>query len=160
MQLCEFFLKLPEESFAQLVRGISLGKLRTYQLYEPFKARAHMTKLNTENLRKAIPRFRARLASGEEEFAKELAQAILVCHLDMAAAVLDFLGIPNQDGFFSKDLDASQYLSPGWQQRVWDNLRDKYPAPVLLLHLNHLAWELDKLATCFFPTEAESMNPV
>ena len=36
----------------------------------------------------------------------------------MMRAVLDFLGIPNEDGFFAKDLDAPKYLTEGWQQRV------------------------------------------
>ena len=71
------FLQLGEESLPQLLRGISIGKLKTYQLYERFKTRTHLAKLNTENLRKAAPRFWQRLNEQDEEFATDLSQAIL-----------------------------------------------------------------------------------
>ncbi len=151
MLLSEVFLKLGEESFAQLVRSISIGKLRTYQLYEPFKTRSHLAKLNTDSLRKAIPRFWARVAQQEEEFAKELAQAVLLSHLDMIRAVVNFLQIPNEDGFFAKDLDASKYLTEGWQQRVFNQFKETQPKAALLFYINHLAWELDKSAAFFAP---------
>ncbi len=151
MQLCEVFLNFNEDDFAALVRGISLGKLRTYQMYDAFKARAHLSKLNTDTLRRATPRLRERLAGGDEELAKDLAQAILLSHLDMIPAVLDFLGIPHENGFFAKGLDPSPYLQPGWQQRVFDEFKGKFPTNILLLYINHLAWELDKPAACFRP---------
>jgi len=151
MQLSEVFLSLGEDAFAQLVRQISIGKLRTYQLYESFKTRAHLAKVNTELLRKGTPRFWVRLGAGEEELAKELAQAILISHLDMIRAVLDFLGIPNQDGFFDKNLDASKHLTEGWQQRVWEEYHDKYSPAVLRLYVNHLGWELGKAEAAFVP---------
>jgi hypothetical protein len=151
MQLSEVFVSLGEETFAQLVRQISIGKLRTYQLYESFKTRAHLAKLNTESLRKGLPRFWTRLVAGEDEFARELAQAVLVSHLDMIRAVVDDLGIPNQDGFFDKNLDAAKYLVEGWQQRVYEKFRGVYPEPVLRLYINHLAWELGKAETVFAP---------
>lgn len=151
MQLSEVFLSFGEDTFGQLVRQISIGKLRTYQLYESFKTRAHLPKVNTELLRKGTPRFWARLGTGEEEFAKELAQAILIAHLDMIRAVLDFLGIPNQDGFFDKNLDATKHLTEGWQRRVWDEYHDKYPSAVLLLYVNHLGWELGQAEAAFVP---------
>jgi len=152
MLLSEVFLKLGDEDFASFVRGVSLGKLRTYQMYESFKTRARLHKLNTESLRHSIPRFRERLADKDEEFAKDLAQAILLSHLDLILAVLDFLKIPNQNGFFDKDLDASAYLTPGWQQRVYDQFHGKLPEIPLLFYINHLAWELDKTAGCFPPS--------
>jgi hypothetical protein len=142
MQLCEVYRKLGEDSFIELVRGISLGKLKTYQLFDALKTRAHMAKLNTEHLRKAAPRLWARINEGDEEFAKDFAQAVLVSHLDLIAAVLDFLGIPNQNGFFEKDLDASRYLTDGWAGRTFEKFRGSYPEPLLLFYLNHLAWEL------------------
>ena len=37
MQLSGVFLQLGEERLPQLLRGISIGKLKTYQLYERFK---------------------------------------------------------------------------------------------------------------------------
>ena len=74
MLISDVYLSLGEEAVAQLVRGISIGKLKTYQLYEGFKVRAHLHKVNTEALRKSAPRFWARLSEPDEEFAKELAQ--------------------------------------------------------------------------------------
>src|ERR1700744_5618127 len=117
MQISALFQGLGEERLEQLLRIISIGKLRTYQMYERFKIRTHLPKVNTENLRKAAPRFWKRITDGEEEFATDLSQAILVSRLDMIAAVLNFLGVPNQEGFFEKDLDAKQYLTEGWQAR-------------------------------------------
>jgi len=149
MLLSEAFLSLNPDDLVALVRGISMGKLRTYQMFEPFKVSARLAKLNTEAVRKALPRFRTRLEEGDQDFAKDLAQAILLSHMDLILDVLSFLGIPNENGFFSKNLDASPYLTPGWQQRVWDEFKEKYPRPALLLYINHLAWELDKTAECF-----------
>jgi hypothetical protein len=154
MQLSDAFLAGGEQSFAGLIRQISIGKLKTYQLYEGLKTRAHLARLNTESLRKAAPRFWSRLAEPDEEFAKELAQAILVSHLDLIREVLDFLGIPNQDGFFDKNLDAAPYLTEGWQQRVYDKFRGAYPEPVVVFYINHLAWELQKDAQVFSPDAA------
>ena len=100
MQLSEVFLKLGESGFGQLIRGISIGKLKTFQVYEPFKVRAHLHKLNTESLRKAVPKLWERVLV-EEDFAKDMAQCVLVSHLDMITAVLDFLGVPHENGFFA-----------------------------------------------------------
>jgi len=151
MQLCDVYRKLGEDGFNGLVRGISMGKLKTYQLFDPLKTRAHMVKLNTEHLRKAAPRLWARITEGDEEFAKDFAQAVLVSHLDLIAAILHFLGIPNQNGFFEKDLNASQYLTEGWAQRTFEKFRGSYPEPVLLFYLNHLAWELKSAEQPFAP---------
>lgn len=152
MELCDVFLRLGPEGFGQLVRSVSIGKLRTYQLYEGFKASAHLTKLNTEALRKASPRFWARLEGREEEFAKDLAQTILVSHIDMIVAVLDFLGIPNEGGFFAKDVDAKPFLTDGWQGRVLEKFRGVYPEPLLLFYVNHLGWELGGADGASVPT--------
>src|SRR5579884_343734 len=100
MQLSDVFLQLGEERLRQLVKSISIGTLRTYQLYDRFKTRTHLPKVNTENLRKAIPKFWQRLNDRDDEFATDLSQAILIAHLEMIQKVLDFLGIPNQGGFF------------------------------------------------------------
>ncbi len=151
MLLSEVFLKLGPDNFATFVRGISMGKLKTYQMYESFRTRSHLHKLNAENLRKATTRFWARIGESDEEFAKDLAQVVLLSHLDLILAVLEFLGIPNDNGFFAKGLDASQHLTSGWQQRVYDQFHGKFPEPALLLYINHLAWELDKPAECFVP---------
>ena len=144
MQLSEIFLGLGEEPFRDLLRGISIGKLKTYQLYDRVKVRLHLAKLNSENLGKSEPRFWARLAEKDDEFATDLAQAILVSHLDMIKAVLDELGIPNQEGFFEKDIDGAKYLTSGWEQRVYEKFKTVYPPAVLLFYINHLGWEIGK----------------
>jgi hypothetical protein len=154
MLLSDILLKLGEDDFTALARGVSMGKLRTYQMFESFKTRARLAKLNTETLRKAIPRLWVRLAERDEDFAKEMAQVILLSHLDLIGAVLDFLGIANNGGFFDKDLDATAYLTPGWQGRVHEQFKDAFPAPALLLYINHLGWELDKTADYYFPAPA------
>jgi inorganic triphosphatase YgiF len=155
MQTSEIFQALGQDGFAGLVRSISIGKLRTYQLYEALKARAHLPKLNVEGLRRVTPRFWERIGQGDEALASDLAQAILVSHLDMIIDVLDFLGVPNRDGFFEKDLDASEWLKEGWQQRVFEKFQSKYPRPALLFYLNHLAMELAQAEELFLPAEAE-----
>ena len=142
MQLCEVYQKLGEDGFAQLVRGISMGKLKTYQLFDPLKTRAHMAKLNTEHLRKAAPRLWARITEGDEEFAKDFAQAVLVSHLDLIAAALDLLGVPHENGFFAKDMDPKPYFTEGWEERVFSQLKAVYPEMILVFYINHLRWEL------------------
>lgn len=151
MQLSGVFLQLGEERLPHLLRGISIGKLKTYQLYERFKLRTHMAKVNTENLRKASPRFWQRLNEHDEEFATDLSQAILISHLDMIAAVLNFLGVPNEEGFFAKDLDAKQYLTGDWQTRVYDHFKVEYPEVLVLFYLNHLGWELGGAEQAYLP---------
>jgi hypothetical protein len=143
MQLTDAFTQAGQEAFDHLIRSVSIGKLKTYQVYEGLKVRARLHKLNAETLRKAAPRFWTRLREErDEEFARDLAQAVLVSHLDLIGDVLAFLGIPNEGGFFNKDLDAKQYLTEGWQDRVFAQFRDKYPRPLLLFYINHLAAEL------------------
>ncbi len=151
MQLCEIFLGLGQPSFAQLLRNVSIGKLKTYQLFDRMKTRLHSAKLNSEGLRKAEPRLWARLSEGDEDLATDVSQAILVSHLDMIKAVLDHLGIPNEEGFFAKDMDASKYLTDGWQQKAYDQFKDKYPTQVLLFYINHLDWEVAKAEQLFQP---------
>ncbi len=151
MQLSDVFLQLGEERLRQLVRGISIGKLRTYQLYDRFKTRTHLPKVNTENLRKAVPRFMVRLGAGDQEFATDLSQAILIAHLDMIQAVLNHIGLPNQEGFFDKDVDAKAYLTDGWQTRVWEQFRATYDPALLLFYINHLDVELGGAQQAFLP---------
>jgi hypothetical protein len=151
MQLSGVFLQLGEDRLPLLLRAVSIGKLKTFQLYERFKTRTHLAKVNTENLRKAAPRFWARLNEQDEEFATDLSQAILISHMDMIAAVLNLLGVPNQEGFFEKDLDARQYLTAGWQIRVWDKFKDAYAQPLLLFYINHLDWELGAAQQSWIP---------
>lgn len=142
---------LGPDVFGDLVRHVSIGKMRTYQVYDRFKARAHLTKLNAEALRKARPALWARIEAGEEDFATDLSQVFLISHLDMIVDVLNFLNIPHQDGFFDKDLQPEQYLTEGWQERVFNQFSAKYPRSVLLFYINHLDWELTKAEKLFVP---------
>jgi hypothetical protein len=151
MTISDVFLQLGEERLRQLVRGVSIGKLRTYQLYERFKVRTHLAKLNTENLRDAVPRFWKRLHSQDEEFATDLSQAILIAHMDMIVAVLNFLEVPNTDGFFEKNIDASKHLTEGWQARTFERFRADYPETLLLFYINHLGCELGSEPLVFLP---------
>jgi hypothetical protein len=142
---------LGEPAFADLLRSISLGKLKTYQLYERLKARMHLTKLNTESLRKSASRSWQRLSDHDEDLATDLSQAILVSHLDMIKAVLDHLGIPHEEGFFAKDVEASEYLKEGWQQGVYEKFKGTYPDALLLFYINHLGLEVQKAETLYKP---------
>ena len=152
MQLSDIFLRLGEENFERMLRSVALGKLRTYQLFDAFKTRLHVQKLNTETLKKIGPRTWARLQEeGSADLATELAQAILISHMDMIQAVLNDLGIPHQDGFFEKDADLSKFLADGWQQRAWSKFLASYPPAALLFYLNHLGWEVGKADDVFLP---------
>ena len=152
MQLSDIFLRMGPEQFEQLLRSISLGRLKTFQMFEPFKTRLHLHKLNTEALRKCAPRQFARLQEeGNADLATDLAQAILISHMDMIKAVLDELGVPHEDGFFAKDTDVSTYLKDGWQQTAWNKFHGQYPPAALLFYINHLAWEVAKAEDVFAP---------
>jgi hypothetical protein len=151
MQLSDVFLQLGEERLRQLVRNISIGKLRTYQLYERFKTRTHLQKVNTESLRGAVPKFWARLEAHDVEFTTDLSQAILISHLDMISTVLNSLGIPNQEGFFEKDIDAKPFLTDGWQARVYEQFKANYNETLLLFYINHLDLELGGAQQIFLP---------
>lgn len=151
MQLSDIFLRLGEERFQQLMHSISMGKLKTYQLFDRVKTRVHLNKLNAETLRKATPRLFARLQEHDDDFATDLAQAVLVSHLDMIKAVLDHLGVPHEDGFFAKDADVGGYLKEGWQAGVWETFRAAFPTAPLLFYINHLAWEISKAEDVFAP---------
>ncbi len=153
MQVSDIFLGLGQDNLIQLLRSISIGKLKTFQLYERLKARLNAHKVNSELLRKSAPRLWSRLEAKDNELATDLAQAILVSHLDLIQATLNFLGIPHEDGFFAKDADVSSHLSEGWQQRVFDEFRSKYPEAVLLFYINHLGWEVLKTDAVFLPAQ-------
>ena len=142
MALTDVFLTLNEDGFGQLLRGVSMGKLKTYQLYDRIKTRTHLVKMNSESLHKAAPRLWARLTDKDEEFAQDLSQAVLVSHLDMIIAVLNFLGVPHEDGFFAKDLDAKPFLTEGWQERVHEHFKGVYPESLLRFYTAHISWEL------------------
>ncbi|HEX3879204.1 MAG TPA: hypothetical protein VHW24_19605 [Bryobacteraceae bacterium] len=142
MLISDVYRGLGEDNFAKIVRGISIGKLKTYRIYEGFKVRAHLNKVNTEALRKSAPKFWSRIMEGDEEFGKDLGQSVLVSHLDMISAVLDFLGVPHESGFFAKDMDPKNYFTEGWEERVYNEFKAKYPEPILIFYINHLRWEV------------------
>ena len=150
MELSQVFESLGRPALDELLRTISLGTLKAYQMYESFKVRAHLNKLNTEHLRKAAPRLWERLGERDEELARELSQAILVSNIAFVVQVLDFLKIPHDgSGFFQKDVSAERYLTEGWQQRAVEEFRGRYPEPLVKLYVNHLMWEVNKQAEVF-----------
>jgi hypothetical protein len=151
VQLSDIFVGLGEDNVAQLLRSISIGKLKTFQLYERLKARLNANKVNSEVLRKSAPRVFARLQDKDEELATDLGQSILVSHLDLIQATLNFLGIPHEEGFFAKDSDVASYLKDGWQQSVFEKFRGTFPESVLLFYINHLAFEVLKSEEVFVP---------
>ena len=151
MQLSEVFLGLGEENFKGVLSSISMGKLKTYQLYDRLKTRAHLGKLSSEALRRSSPRLWERMGEKDDEFATDVAQAVLVSHLEMIVAVLNHLGVPHEDGFFPKDADITQHLTDGWQQRAWEQFRETQPRAALLFYINHLAWEVGKASEVYKP---------
>jgi hypothetical protein len=153
MQVTDIYLGLGRDRLDQLLRTVSMGRLKTYRLFERIKTRLHLNKLNTETLRKAAPRIWSRIEARDEEFTAELSQAILISHFDMIQAVLDHLGVPHEEGFFSKDTDVASLLKDGWQQSAWDAFREKFPQAPLLFYLNHLAWEVAQPTEVFVPAQ-------
>ena len=150
MELSAVFQALGRLALDELVRRISLGALRTYQIFDQFKVRARLNKLNAEHLRKATPRLWERIEQRDEELARDLAQAVLVSNISFVVEVLDYLKIPHDgSGFFQKDVSIEQYLTEGWQQRVLDQFRGPYPEALIKLYINHLMWEKDKQAEMF-----------
>jgi hypothetical protein len=103
--------------------------------------RARLHKVNTEILRKSAPKFWARVMEGDEEFGKDLGQSVLVSHLDMIAAALDYVGVPHENGFFAKDTDPKKYFTEGWEERIYQKFKSEYPEAILLFYINHLRWE-------------------
>jgi hypothetical protein len=83
--------------------------------------------------------------------ATDLSQVFLLPHLDVIVEGRNFLGIPNENGFFDKDLKPEQYLTEGWQRRVFEQFSGKYGREVLLFYINHLDWELNKTEEVFLP---------
>ena len=153
MQVTDIFLGLGQDRLEQLLRSVSIGRLKTYQLFDRMKTRLHMSKLNSEALRHAAPRIWKRMEERDEEFTAELAQAILISHFDMIKAVLDHLGIPHEEGFFSKDTDVAALLKDGWQESAWNQFHDKFAQAPLLFYINHLGWEVANSTEVFAPSK-------
>ena len=151
MEISDIYEGLGQEAFGQLLRAVSLGKLRTYQLFDRMKFRLHLAKLNSETLRKAQPKLWTRLVEQDQELATDLGQAILISHLDAIIDVLNFLGIPHEEGFFAKETDVTSFLVDDWQQRSYAEFKEKHNPWVLAFYLNHLAFEMSKGAQLFLP---------
>jgi hypothetical protein len=150
VELSSVFQSLGQPALDELVRSISLGTLKAYKLYDAFKVRAHLKKLNAEHLHRATPRLWERLEQKDEDLARDLAQAILVSNIRFVVEVVDFLKIPHDgNGFFQKDVSTEKYLAEGWQQRVMEEFRGRYPEPLLRLYINHLMWEVNKRSEVF-----------
>jgi hypothetical protein len=150
MTLAELIRGLGRERFDELLAGVSMGALRTYKLFDTFKARAHLLKLNRERLRKVAPKLWERLGAGDEDLARELSQGALVSRLDFVVEALDRLGIPHDgNGFFDKDAQAAEKLREGWREDLLETFRERYPEALILLYINHLDWELDRAETVF-----------
>ena len=150
MTLSEVFTALGRERFDALLRLISIGSLKTYKVYDGFKIRTRLPKLNRERLRKAAERLWERLGEGDEDLAREISQGVLVSHIEFVVETLDFLGIPHDGaGFFDKDAQADDQLTEGWQARVLEHFRDDRPEALILLYINHLDWELGKPESAF-----------
>ena len=81
----------------------------------------------------------------------DVAQAILISHLDLIQAVLNHLGVPHEEGFFDKDADVSRYLKEGWRQGCGKNFKRTFPPAALLFYINHLSWEVAKSEDVFSP---------
>lgn len=143
MDLAEVYRGLGPERFEELLKAVSMGSLKTYQVFESFRAHARLQKLNRANLRKAAPRLWERVQKGDADLAREVAQGVLVSNLSFVVEALDFLGIPHDgNGFFDKDGDLQARLEQGWRQKLFEHFRGRYPDSLILLYINHLGWEL------------------
>lgn len=150
MDLSEIFRALGRNRFDELIKSVSMGSLKTYQVFETFKIHTRLGKLNRERLRRAAPQLWERLENGDQELARELSQGVLVSNLSLVVDVLDFLEIPHDgSGFFQKDGSVADNLKEGWQKRVLDHFRETYPETLLLLYVNHLDWEAGSPDTPF-----------
>ena len=153
MQLCEVYRALGEARLRELLKGISMSRLRTYQMYERLRVRCHLTKLNTETLRKSESRLWERMEAGDEDLAQDLAQSILISQMPMIIQVLNHLGVPHEEGFFGKDVDPKKFLTGEWRQQAYEAFREKYPPAVLLFYLNHLGAESGAATDVYVPAE-------
>jgi hypothetical protein len=151
MQVTDIFLGLGRDRLDHLLRSVSIGRLKTYQLFDRLKLRLHVSKLNSEGLRTAAPRIWTRIEERDEAFTAELAQAILISHFDLIKAVLDHLGVPHEEGFFAKETDVKALLKDGWQESAWAAFQDKFPQAALLFYINHLGWEVAETQEVFAP---------
>ena len=150
MELSDIYLGLGRDRFDDILATVSMGSLKTFQVYETFKIRTRLSKLNRDRLKKAAPKLWSRIEEGDQDLAKEIAQGSLVSHMDFVVAVLDFLEIPHDGrGFFEKDAEATAKLADGWQARVFGEFKETHPVALVLLYINHLDWEMSEPTEVF-----------
>ncbi len=145
MKLTDAYRALGQSRFDALVGAVSMGALKTFSVYENFKVRSRLGKLNRQRLRRAAPKLWERITGGDGDLARDFAQAVLVSNIDFVVSVLDFLEIPHDaNGFFDKDANPGEKLKNGWRQKVFDEFRERHGEALVLFYINHLGWEMDK----------------
>ena len=150
MTLSEVFSGLGRERFDEILGLILLGSLKTYKLFDNFKVRARLSKLNRDKLRKAASKLWERLLEGDDDLAREIAQAALISHIDFVVETLDYLKIPHDgNGFFDKEASLNGRLADGWREDALAKFRGERPEALVLLYINHLDWELGAPETVF-----------
>ena len=154
MQLTDAYRALGQQRFDTLVSSVSIGALKTYSVYEGFKVRSRLGKLNRQRLRRASPKLWERIAGGDGGLARDFAQAVLVSNIDFVVNVLDFLEIPHDgNGFFDKDADPGEKLKDGWRQKVFAEFRERRGEALVLFYINHLGWEMERMDEPFTGAE-------
>lgn len=157
MDLAEVYQALGQERVAGSVRTISMGALKTFGVYKAIKVRSRLSKLNRLNLQRAAGRLWQRVADGDTDLGRDLAQAILVSNIPLISEVLDFLEIEHDgNGLISMDSDHSESLSDGWADRVFAHCKDRFDQDLLLLYINYLGWETEALDAPFLGHDSDS----
>lgn len=156
MDFPEVYERLGMERSDRLVRSVSIGALKTFNVYEAIKIRSQLHTLNRQKLRAASHNLWRRIVRGDADLARDLTQAVLVSNIAFVAAVLDHLGIEHDgNGFFAKEGDYTEQLGAGWERAVFDTFRDRYPEELVLLYINHLGWETATLERPFLGDGAD-----
>ncbi len=157
MELVEVYSALGQERCVRLVQMISIGALRTFGVYQAIKVRSRLHTLSRGKLRAAAPKLWLRITQGDNSLARDLSQGILVSNIPFVVSVLDFLEIEHDgSGFFSKEADHTEHLSPGWPETVYEKFRGNFPEELILLYISHLGWETGTLERPFVVSEAET----
>ncbi len=65
MQLSDLFIRLGQENFEPLLRSISLGRLRLYQLFDPLKTRVALAQAELRTLAQSRAQNLGTAAAGE-----------------------------------------------------------------------------------------------
>lgn len=157
MDLAEVYQALGQERVAGSVRTVSMGALKTFGVYKAIKVRSRLSKLNRLNLQRAAGRLWQRVADGDTDLGRDLAQAVLVSNIPLISAVLDFLEIEHDgNGLISTDSDHSESLSDGWAERVFAHCKDRFDQDLLLLYINYLGWETEALDEPFLGLDSGS----